>query len=63
MTIYALIHDTAGDRVASYDGMDQTTVTGLLTQTGFTFGQVYPSADHPFSDSDGYSDKDQCRSG
>lgn len=37
MTLYALIHDTAGDRVASYGGMDQSTVTALITETGFTF--------------------------
>jgi hypothetical protein len=40
MALYALIHDPAGDRVASYDGIDQPTVTGLLNQTGFTFAFI-----------------------
>jgi len=37
MQLFAVVHDSAGDRAVTYDGMDQPTVTGLLTQTGFTF--------------------------
>jgi hypothetical protein len=40
LTIFVIIHDPTGDRAASYDGMNQATVTSLIQQTGFTFDFV-----------------------
>lgn len=37
MTIYALLHDQAGDRVSVYDGMSQQTVSAMLTAAGIPF--------------------------
>jgi len=36
-TLFVLIHGPSGDRVGSYEGMDQATVSGLIAQTGSSF--------------------------
>lgn len=36
-TFFVLIHDLAGDRVSTYDGMTQETVSNLVRETGFPF--------------------------
>ncbi len=39
-TIYVLIHDPNGDRVGSYEGQSQATISALLAQAGFTFNFI-----------------------
>jgi hypothetical protein len=42
--LFVQIHDPAGEKVASYDGMDIATVTVLVTQTGFPFDFITQAA-------------------
>jgi hypothetical protein len=42
--LFVQIHDPAGERAVSYEGMDAATITGLVQQFGFPFDFIEQAA-------------------
>lgn len=43
-TLFVLVHDPSGDRVATYEGVTQATIASMMNQSGLTYEMITADA-------------------